>query len=60
MFSDCDFLQALQDIQTAAAAIPLHRIGRIATICNSRSTNCGITMTPSRNPVSAISEMRPS
>src|ERR1019366_537933 len=31
-----------------------------ATSCSSRSTNCGITSTPSRNPVSAISAMRPS
>src|ERR1017187_1008412 len=31
-----------------------------ATSCNSRSTNCGSTMTPSRKPVSAMSAMRPS
>src|ERR1022692_4565828 len=31
-----------------------------ATSCNSRRTNWGITSTPSRKPVSAISAMRPS
>jgi len=31
-----------------------------ATSCNSRRTNCGITTTPSRKPVSAMSAMRPS
>src|SRR5208282_5766621 len=41
------FLDALEDVQPAPAAIAFHRI-------------CGITMTPSRKPVSAISAMRPS
>ena len=31
-----------------------------ATICNSWSTNCGTTSVPSRNPVSAMSAIRPS
>ena len=31
-----------------------------ATSCSSRRTNCGMTRMPSRNPVSAMSAMRPS
>ena len=31
-----------------------------ATCCSSRSTNCGTTSVPSRNPVSQMSAMRPS
>ena len=31
-----------------------------ATCCSSRSTNCGATSVPSRNPVSQMSAMRPS